>query len=63
MVKETDSVLQVGKELAGHIVGLRYDDLSSEVIHQAKRVILDSLGTMYMGTRKEEASGIIPFLK
>ena len=63
MVKEVDSVLKVGKELADYIVELSYDDLSSEVTHQTSRVILDSLATMYMGTRKEDAEGIIKFLE
>jgi len=58
MVKEVDKVLKVGEELAEYITTLSYDDLSSEVIHQAKRVILDCLGTIYMGSRKEEAVGI-----
>ena len=63
MVKEVDAVLKVGKELADYIVGLKYTDLSPDVTHQAKRVILDSLGTIYMGTRKPEAAGIKDFLK
>ena len=58
-----ESVLRVGKELADYIVGLTYEDLPPKVVHQAKRVILDSLGTMYMGSRKEEAAGIKRFLK
>ena len=56
MVKEADAVLKVGKELADYIIGIKYTDLSPDVTHQAKRVILDSLGTMYMGTRKPEAN-------
>jgi 2-methylcitrate dehydratase PrpD len=63
MVKEVESALRVGKELADYIVGLSYDDLPPEVVHQVKRVILDSLGTMYLGTRKEEAAGIKTFLR
>ena len=63
MVKEIDKVLRVGKELSEYITGLSYEDLPSDVTHQAKRVILDSLGTMYMGARKEEASGIKGFLR
>ncbi|MCW4051491.1 MAG: MmgE/PrpD family protein [Candidatus Bathyarchaeota archaeon] len=63
MVKEVDSVLRVGKELTQHIVELSYDELPHEVTHQTKRVILDSLGTIYMGTRKEEAAGVTEFLK
>lgn len=63
MVKEVDSVLKVGKELADYIVELSYEALSYDVTHQASRVILDSLATMYMGTRKEDAVGIIKFLE
>lgn len=63
MVKEIEKVLSVGKELSEYITGLSYDDLPSDVIHQAKRVVLDSLGTMFMGARKEEASGIRRFLR
>ena len=63
MVKEVDAVLKVGKELADYIISIKYEYLSPDVTHQAKRVILDSLGTMYMGTRKEEAAGITGFIK
>jgi len=63
MVKEVEGVLRVGEELADYIVGLSYGDLTAEVVHQAKRVILDSLGTMYMGSRKEEAAGVRRFLE
>ncbi len=62
MVKEVESVLRVGRELAEHVTESSYGDLPSTVVHQAKRVILDSLGTIYMGTRKEEAAGIDRFL-
>lgn len=63
MVKEVECVLRVGKELADYVVGLSYGDLPAGVVHQAKRVILDSLGTMYMGSRKEEAAGVKRFLE
>jgi len=63
MVKEVEKVLKVGKELSSYMTSLSFGDLPEDVVHQAKRVILDSLGTMYMGARKEEASGIIKFLK
>ena len=63
MVKEVDKVLRVGEELAGYVTGLGFDDLPDEVVHQVKRVILDALGTMYMGARKEEAAGIEGVLK
>lgn len=63
MVKEIDKVLRVGKELSEYVTGLSYEDLPSGVVHQAKRALLDSIGTMYMGTRKQEAGGIQRFLK
>jgi 2-methylcitrate dehydratase PrpD len=63
MVKEVDKVLRVGVELSDYIATLSYGDLHEDVVHQAKRVILDSLGTMYMGVRKEEAAGVSKFLK
>ncbi|MGD2201434.1 MAG: MmgE/PrpD family protein [Candidatus Bathyarchaeota archaeon] len=63
MVKEIESVLRVGEELAEYVTGLSFKDLPPEVVHQTKRVILDSLGTMYMGARKEEASGVGESLK
>ena len=62
MVKEVESVLRVGRELAEHVTGASYEELPSEVTHQAKRVILDSLGTIYMGSRKEEATGVDRYL-
>jgi 2-methylcitrate dehydratase PrpD len=63
MVKEVDKVLKVGIELSDYMTTLSYEDLPEEVVHQAKRVILDSLGTMYMGARKEEAGGIKELLE
>jgi len=45
MVKEVESVLRVGRELAEHVTRASYEELPPEVVHQAKRVILDSLGT------------------
>ncbi len=62
MVKEVDKVLKVGEELAEYITTLSYDDIPSDVVHQAKRVILDCLGTIYMGSRKEEAAGVAKLL-
>ena len=62
MVKEIEKVLRVGKELSEYLIGLSFEDLLGDVVHQAKRVLLDSIGTMFMGARKEEAGGIINFL-
>jgi 2-methylcitrate dehydratase PrpD len=63
MVKEVDKVLRVGVELSDYITILSYEDLPEDVVHQAKRVVLDSLGTMYLGVRKEEAAGVSRFLR
>jgi 2-methylcitrate dehydratase PrpD len=63
MVKEVDKVLRVGKELSDYMTTLSHDDLPGDVVHQAKRVILDSLGTMFMGARKDEAGGVKEFLR
>jgi len=63
MVKEVEKVLKVGKELSSYMTSLSFGNLPEDVVHQAKRVILDSIGTMYMGARKEEARGIITALK
>ena len=63
MVKEIDKVLSVGEELAEYINTVSYDELPSDVVHQVKRVILDCLGTIYMGIRKEEAAGVAKLLE
>ena len=62
-VREVEKVMRVGEELAEYITALSYDDLPSDVVHQVKRVILDCLGTIYMGARKEEAAGVAKFLE
>lgn len=62
MVREVEATLRTGKELSDYIHNLSYKDLPVNIIHQAKRVVLDSLGTILMGVRKEEAQPIILFL-
>lgn len=63
MVKELDASLKTGRQLAEYVHGLSFTDLPEEVVHQAKRVTLDSLGTILMGLRKQEAQPIKAFLK
>lgn len=63
MVKEIERVLRVGGQLAEFVTSVSFDDLPEGVVHQAKRVLLDSVGTMFMGSRKEEARGIPTFLR
>jgi 2-methylcitrate dehydratase PrpD len=63
MIKEIENTLRVGRQLAEYVTSISFEDLPENVVHQAKRVVLDSLGTMFMGSRKEEASGISAYLK
>lgn len=63
MVKEIERVLRVGRQLAEYVTGLSFEDLPDGVVHQAKRVLLDSVGTMFMGARWEEAAGISRYLR
>jgi 2-methylcitrate dehydratase PrpD len=63
LVKEIEKVLRVGEELADYIQNLCFDDLPKDVVHQSKRVLLDSLGTIFMGLRKEEAIGVTNYVK
>jgi len=63
LVKELDASLRTGRQLAEYIHGLSFGDLPGEVVHQAKRVTLDSLGTILMGLRKDEAQPVKAFLR
>ena len=63
MVKEIENTLKVGKQLAEYITSVSFEDLPPNVVDQAKRVVLDSMGTMFMGSRKEEARAILAYLK
>jgi 2-methylcitrate dehydratase PrpD len=63
LVKELDASLRTGRQLAEYVHGLSFADLPDEVVHQVKRVTLDSLGTILMGLRKQEAQPVKSFLK
>ncbi len=63
MVKELDASLRTGKQLAEYIHDLSFTDLPDTIVHQAKRVTLDSLGTILMGLRKQEAQPIKALLR
>jgi 2-methylcitrate dehydratase PrpD len=58
-----DASLRTGRQLAEYVHDLSFADLPDEVVHQAKRVTLDSLGTILMGLRKQEAQPVKSFLK
>ena len=45
----------IAEQLSSYAVGLRYDDLPSEVVHQAKRLIIDTLGCAVGGYDSEPA--------
>lgn len=62
MVKELEATLRTGKELAEYINELSYDELPIEVVHQVKRLVIDCLGTIFMGIRKPEAQPISQLL-
>ena len=62
MVKELEATLRTGVEIAEYIKELRYDELPDDVVHQVKRLVLDSLGTIFMGLRKAEAQPISQLL-
>ena len=37
---------------AEYACNLKIEDLSREIIHQAERIILDSIGCIYLGSKK-----------
>lgn len=43
------------RELAQEVLAAQYEDLPSEVVHQVKRIVLDSLGCMYGGRDSDSA--------
>ena len=45
----------IAEQLSSYAVGLRYDALSPEVVHQAKRLIIDTLGCAVGGYDSEPA--------
>ena len=45
----------IAEQLSSYAVGLRYDDLPPEVVHQAKRLIIDTLGCALGGYDSEPA--------
>ena len=55
--------MRVGTELVRYVSDLSYGDIPKDVVLQAKRTVLDTLGTIYMGAHKEEAKGLLEFLR
>lgn len=55
--------MRAGTELVRYVSDLSYGDIPKDVVLQAKRTVLDTLGTIYMGARKEEARGLLEFLR
>ncbi len=43
------------EQLSAYSAGLRYDDLPGEVVHQAKRLIVDTVGCALGGSGSEPA--------
>jgi len=63
LVKERDEALKVGRQLAKYITGTSFEDLPSAVVLQAKRLILDAVGCMYLGCNWGVGKRITAFLK
>lgn len=55
--------MRKGEELVKYICQLKYEDLPQEVVHQAKRAMLDIACAMLCGSREEEARKILAFIK
>ena len=63
LVKERDAGLKVGRQLAEYVTSLSFKDLPDEVILQTKKMILDAVGCMYLGSKWNVAKKITGFLK
>ncbi|MGH3758911.1 MmgE/PrpD family protein [Actinophytocola sp.] len=53
---------RVTEELAGWAAGLRYEDLPAEVVHHAKRVLLDYVGATLLGSTSSSARIVQQYL-
>ncbi|HUV06081.1 MAG TPA: MmgE/PrpD family protein, partial [Spirochaetia bacterium] len=62
MNRENAIVMSSGVELADFYQSLCYDNLPKEVVHQAKRAILDCVATMILGSRQPPAYRITGIL-
>lgn len=50
-------------DLAEFVAGLRFEDLPPEVIHQAKRVLLEAISWPFLGSRRPEGVRLHSFLE
>lgn len=59
--KTADSLQRLslpGSDLATFVTGLDFDEIPLNVAHQAKRVLLEGISWLFLGSRREEASPI-----
>lgn len=47
-----------GRDLAEFVTQLRFEDLPSDVVSQARRVLLEGLSWLYLGSRRPEAAAL-----
>jgi 2-methylcitrate dehydratase PrpD len=53
------SAQSASERLAGHVAGLRLDRMPAEVVHEAKRAIIDTLGAALGGARSDEVERLV----
>lgn len=58
-----EPVVAPGEPLARFVCQLDFDELDHEVVHQAKRVLLEALSWPLLGLRRPEAAGICRFVE
>lgn len=54
--------LGITRKLAGFVAGLRYEDLPADVVHQARRGVLDWIGCGIAGSRHPTLDRLLPVL-
>lgn len=54
--------MNIGKEIIEYVCKLTYDDLPNDVIHQAKRTVLDAVASILLGSKEQEAQKILEFI-
>lgn len=61
-VDKPDRIPRKGRDLAEFVVGLGVEDLPEDVVHQAKRVLLEAISWPFLGSRRPEGRRLHDFL-
>lgn len=61
-VESLDEVPSTGRGLTEFTIGLRFEDLPTRVVHQAKRVLLEAISWPFLGGRRPEGRRLHRFL-